>query len=245
MYSFTNFELVCCFMAVSNCCFLTWKKVSQEPGKVAWYSHLLKNFSQFVVIHTVKDFSVVNEAEVDVFLEFLCFFYDPTDVHNLISVSFAFSKSSLYIWKYSWSLAWRILSITLLACEMSVIMYQFEYFLALLFFWIRVKTDLFQAYGHCWIFQICWHIECSTFTTSSFRIWNSSAGIPSPSLALSILMFPKARGGGQEELPCVRGQRRWPRGATPGWRPGAVPEARGGSWEEQPEERWLHRHRKA
>ena len=150
MYSFTNFELVCCFMAVSNCCCLTWKKVSQEPGKVAWYSHLLKNFSQFVVIHTVKDFSVVNEAEVDVFLEFLCFFYDPTDVHNLISVSFAFSKSSLYIWKYSWSLAWRILSIALLACEMSVIMYQFEYFLKLLFFWITMKTDLFQSCDHCY-----------------------------------------------------------------------------------------------
>ena len=64
---------------------------------VVWYSHLFKNFPQFVVIHTVKGFSVVNETEVDVFLEFLCFFYDPTDVGNLISGSSAFSKSSLYI----------------------------------------------------------------------------------------------------------------------------------------------------
>ena len=65
------------------------------------YSHLLKNFPQFVVIHTVKGFSVVNEAEVDVFLEFSCFFYDPRDVGSLISGSSAFSKSSLYIWKFS------------------------------------------------------------------------------------------------------------------------------------------------
>ena len=62
---------------------------------MVWYSHLLKNFPQFVVIHTGKGFSVVNEAEVDVFLEFCCFFYDPTDVGNFVSGSSAFSKSSL------------------------------------------------------------------------------------------------------------------------------------------------------
>ena len=67
---------------------------------MVWYSHLLKNFPQFLVIHTVKDFSVVNEAEVDVFLELSCFFYDPTDVGNLISGSSVFSKSSLNIWKF-------------------------------------------------------------------------------------------------------------------------------------------------
>ena len=68
---------------------------------MAWYSHLLKNFPQSVVIHTVKGFSVVNQAEVDVFLEFACFFYDPTGVGSLISGSSAISKSSLYIWKFS------------------------------------------------------------------------------------------------------------------------------------------------
>ena len=68
---------------------------------MVWYSHLLKNFPQFVVIYTVKDFGVINKAEVDVFLEFPGFFYDPTDVGNLISGSSAFSKSSLYIWKFS------------------------------------------------------------------------------------------------------------------------------------------------
>ena len=67
---------------------------------MVWYSHLLKNFPQFLVIHTVKDFSVVNEAEVDVFLELSCFFYNPTDVGNLISGSSVFSKSSLNIWKF-------------------------------------------------------------------------------------------------------------------------------------------------
>ena len=66
-------------------------------------------------------------------------------------------------------------------------------FLALPFFGIEMKTDLFQSCGHCWVFQICQHIECSTFTASSFRIWNSSAGIPSPPPALFIMMFPKAK----------------------------------------------------
>ena len=68
---------------------------------MVWYSRLFKNFPQFVVIHTVKGFSVVNETKVDVFLEFSCFFYDPMDVGNLISGSSAFSKTSLYIWKFS------------------------------------------------------------------------------------------------------------------------------------------------
>ena len=72
-----------------------------------WYSHLLKNFPWFVVIHTVKDFSVVNEANV--FLEFSCFFDDPTDVGNLISGSSAFSKSSLYIRKFLFLGSWFLL----------------------------------------------------------------------------------------------------------------------------------------
>ena len=101
IYSFPNFEPVYCSTSGSNCCFLTCIQVSQETGKVVWYSHLFKNFPQVVVIHTVKGFSVVNEEEVDVLLEFSCFFYDPTDVGNLISGSSAFSKSSLNIWKFS------------------------------------------------------------------------------------------------------------------------------------------------
>ena len=88
-------------MSGSNCCFLTCIQISQEAGKVVWYSHLFKNFPQFVVIHTVKGFGVANKAEADVFLEFSCFFYDSTDVGNLISGSSAFSKSSLNIWKFT------------------------------------------------------------------------------------------------------------------------------------------------
>ena len=75
-------------------------QVSQEVGKVVWYSHSFKNFPHFVVIHIVKEFSVVNEAELAVLLEFSCFFCDPTNIGNLISGSSAFSKSSLYIWKF-------------------------------------------------------------------------------------------------------------------------------------------------
>ena len=87
-------ELTSFFGALSP---LAW----EGAGKVVWYSHLLKNFSQFAVIYTVKGFSVVNEAEVDVFLEFSCFFYDTTIVGSLISGPSAFSKSSLNIWKFS------------------------------------------------------------------------------------------------------------------------------------------------
>ena len=86
-------------MSRSNCCFLTCIQISPEAGQVVWYSHLLKNFPQFVVIHTVKGFSIVNEAEIDILLEFSCFFYDPTDVGSMISDSSAFSKFSLNIWK--------------------------------------------------------------------------------------------------------------------------------------------------
>ena len=68
---------------------------------MVWYSHLFKNFSQFVVIHTVKDFGIVNKSEVDAFLELACLFSDPTDVGNLISGSSAFSKSILNIWKFT------------------------------------------------------------------------------------------------------------------------------------------------
>ncbi|CAI9153766.1 unnamed protein product [Rangifer tarandus platyrhynchus] len=87
-------------MSSSNCCFLTCIQVSQEASKVVWYSHVFNNFPQFVVLHTVEGFSVVNEAKVDVFLEFPCFFCDPINVGNLVSGSSAFSKSNLNIWKF-------------------------------------------------------------------------------------------------------------------------------------------------
>ena len=178
-------------MPSSNCCFLTCIQVSQEAGQVVWYSHLFQNFPQFAVIHTVKGFGIVNKAEIDIFLELSCFFNDPADVGNLISGSSVFSKSSLNIWKFTvhillkpglenfehyFTRVWD-------ECNCAVVW---------AFFGIGMKTDLFQSCGHCWVFQICWHIESSTFTASSFRIWNSSTGIPSPPLDLFIVMFPKA-----------------------------------------------------
>ena len=177
-------------MSSSNCCFLTYIQISQDSGKVIWYSHLFQNFPQFIVIHTVKGFGVVNKEEIDVFLELSCFIDDPTDVDNLISGSSAFSKSILNIWKFT-------VHILLTPC-----LENFEHYFASVwdeysvvvwtFFGIGMKTDLFQSCGHCWDFQICWHIECSTFTASSFRIWSSSTGIPSPPPALFVMMLPKA-----------------------------------------------------
>ena len=124
----------------------------------------------------------------------------PSDTGNLISVSSAFSKSSLFIWKFSLQVLLKpILKIFehYLAsmwneCNCAVV-WTFLEILAknFLLFAIRMRTDLFHFYGHCWVFQICWCIECNTSTVSSFRMQNSSARIPSPPLALFTVMLPK------------------------------------------------------
>ena len=88
-------------MSSSNCCFLTCIQVSQQAGQVVWYSLLFQNFPQFIVIHTVKGFGIVNKAEIDVFLELSCFLDDPADVGNLISGSSAFPKTSQIIWNFT------------------------------------------------------------------------------------------------------------------------------------------------
>ena len=88
-------------MSSSNCCFLTCIQVSQEADQVVWYSHLFQNFPQFIVIHTVKGFIIVNKAEIDVFMELSSFFDDLSDFGNLISASSVFSKTSLNIWKFT------------------------------------------------------------------------------------------------------------------------------------------------
>ena len=142
---------------LAGACPLTCIQISQEAGEVVWYSHLFQNFPQFVVIHTVKSFSIVNEAEVDVFLELSCFFDDPADIGNLIFGSSAFSKSILNIWKFSvhvllkpslenfehyFASVWDKYNCAVVECS-----------LALPFFGIGMKTDLFQSCGHCWVFQ--------------------------------------------------------------------------------------------
>ena len=181
-------------MSSSNCCFLTCIPISQEAGQVVWYSHLFQNFPQFIAIHTVKGFGIVNKAEVGIFLELSCFFDDPVDVGNLISGSSVFSKSSLNIWK--------LMVHILLKPGLE----NFEHYFAnmwddsnfvlaffrIAFFGTGMKSDLFQSCGHCWVFQMCWHIECNTFMASSFRIWNRSAGILSPPVALLVVILPKA-----------------------------------------------------
>ena len=183
-------------MSSSNCCFLTCIQISQEAGQMVWYPHLFQNFPQFIVIHTVKGFGIVNKAEIDVFLEISCFFHDPADVGNLISSSSAFSKTSLNIWKFMVHILLKpgledfehYFASMWDECSCVVVWT----FFALPFFGVGIKTDLFQSCSRCWVFQMWWHIEYSTFTASSFRIWNSSTGIPSPPLVLFIVMLPKA-----------------------------------------------------
>ena len=131
------------------------------------------------------------------FLWTYIFFYDPMGVGNLIFDSSAFSKSSLNTWKLlvhillkpglenfenNFASIWDKYNC---AVQLNILWHCF-------FFGIGMKPDLSQSCGHCWAFQTCWHIKCSTFTASSFRNCNSSAGIPSPPLALFIVMLPKA-----------------------------------------------------
>ena len=159
-------------MSSSNCCFLTCIQISQEAGHVVWYSHLFQNFPQFVLIHIVKGFGIVNKAEVDVFLKLSYFFDDPADVGNLISGSSAFSKSSLNIWKFMVHILLKpglqnfkhYFTSLWDKCDCVVVCAS----LALPFFQIGMRTVLFQSCGHCWDFQICWHIECSALTASSY-----------------------------------------------------------------------------
>ena len=124
----------------------------------------------------------------------LVFFYDPTYVGNLTSGSSAFSKSSLNLRKF---LVHILLNPSLENFEHYFASMWDEFncelvwtFFDIAFFGIGMKADLFQSCDHSWVFQICWHIECGTFTASSFGIWNSSAGIPSPPLALFVVMLP-------------------------------------------------------
>ena len=144
-------EPVCCSMSSSNWWFLTCIQISQEAGQVVWYSHLFQNFPQFIVIHTVKGFGIVNKAEIDVSLELSCFFYDPTNVGNLISDSSAFSKSSLKIWKFSAHVLLKPhlenFGITLLACEMSAIVGVVWAFFGIAFLW---------NWNENWPFPVLW-----------------------------------------------------------------------------------------
>ena len=143
-------------------CFLTCRQVTQETGKMIWYSPLFRSISKSVMIHTVKNFSIVNWTEVNAFFNFPCFLYNQVNVGNLISGFSAFYKPNLNIWHFSvhimLKLSLKDLSITLLVWEMSATVQGFEHCLVLPFLEIRIRADLFQSCGHCWVFKICWHI---------------------------------------------------------------------------------------
>ena len=151
--SFPDLEPVCCSMSSFN--LLTCIQTSQETGKVVWYSHLFKNFPQFIVIHTVKSFGIVNKAKVNFFWNSLALsmIQRMLAIWSLVPPPFLnpawISGSSRFT--YWWCLAWRILSITLLACEMSAIVSYSEHSLALPFLGVGMKTDLFKSCGHCWV----------------------------------------------------------------------------------------------
>ena len=142
------------------------------------------------MIHTLKGFSVHSQWSGSRYFSGILFFYDPTDVGNLISGSSTFSTTNLYIWKF------------LVNILLKPSLKDFEHYFASMwnvrncsvvwtFFRIGMKTDLYQSCGHSWVFQICWN-ECSTLTTTSFRIWNSSAEILSSPLAFCIVILLKA-----------------------------------------------------
>ena len=143
MYSFSYLEPVCCSMSSSNCCLLTCIQVSQEAGQEVWYSHLFQNFPQFVLIHIVKGFGIVNKPEVDFFWNSLPFLMiqQMLGIWSLGPLPFlnpAWTSGSSWF-TYYWILACRILSITLLACEISVIVWLFEHSLTLPFFGLEWK----------------------------------------------------------------------------------------------------------
>ena len=142
----------------------------------------------------VKGFSIVNEAEVYVFLKFPCFFYDPINVGNIISGSSAFSKTSWNIWKFTVHILLKpglenfehYFASVWDECNCVVVWA----FFGIAFLWDWNENWPFPVLWPLLSFPNLWHIECSTFTASSFRIWNSTTGIPSPPLALFVVMLP-------------------------------------------------------
>ena len=159
------------FHVSSHYCFLTCIQISQEAIQVLWYSHRFQNFPQFIVIHTVKGFDIVNKAEMENFMKLSCFFDYPDDIGNLISGSSAFSKSSLNIWKFLVHILLKpgledfehYFASMWVECNCAVVWTFFG-----IVFVIGMNTEIFLSCGHCRVFQICWHIECSSLTASSF-----------------------------------------------------------------------------
>ena len=181
MDSFSYLEPVCCSMSTSNCCFLNCIQVSQEAGQVVRYSYLFQNFPQFIVIHTIKGFGIVKNAEIDVFLEVSCFFDDAADVGYLISGFSAFCKTSLNIWKFTvhvllkpclenfkhhFTSMWD-------ECNCAVVWA----FFGIAFLWDWDETDLFRSCGHCWVFLPFIHL---LINISQFAFYSIISYLPPP-----------------------------------------------------------------
>ena len=169
-------------MSSSNCCFLTCIQVSQEAGQVVWYSHLFQNFPQFIVIHTIKQkymffWNSLAFSMIQWILAIWSLFPLPFLKPSCISGNSWF--------RYCWSLAWRILSITLLVCEMSAIV---PYSLSILWHCLSLGLEWKLTFSSSMATADFSKFVCSTFTASSFRIWNSSTGIRSPPLALFVMI---------------------------------------------------------
>ena len=147
----------------------------EKPGRLqSMGSQRVRHNWATSLTHTVKDFNIVVETEIGVFLEFPCFPYVPGNVgNNLISASSSFSKPSLDIWKFLVNImlkpSMQDFSMTLPAWEMSAIVWWLAHSLVLPVLGITMRIDLFQSCGHCWVFQICWHSECKTLMASSFK----------------------------------------------------------------------------
>ena len=172
------------------------------------------------MIHTSEVLAQSMKQKKIFFLEFSCFFYDPMDVGNLISGSSAFSKSNLNIWTFSIHILLKsslenfehYFTSVWDECNCGIVWT----FFGTAFLWNWKENWFFLSCGHCQVFQICWHIECSTLITSSFRIWNTSTGIPLPLLALFIVMLPKAHLTSHFKMPGSR----WV--ITPSWLSGSL-----------------------
>ena len=181
-------------MSSFNCCFLTHIQVSQETDNVVWYSHIFKTLPVSGDPHS-RDFSIVSEAAVDIFLEFPCFFNDPADVGILISGSSAFFKHSLNIWKFS---VYILLKLSLKNFEHNPAgLWKHNFMLVCTFFVIALLWD----WNENWPLLVLWPLQnfpnllaywVQHLTASSFRILNSSAGILSSPLVLFIVIFLKA-----------------------------------------------------
>ena len=186
-------------MSSSNCCFLTCIQVSQESGQVVWYSHILQNFPQFIMIHAVEGFGIANKAEIDVFLELSCFFDDAEGLAIWSLVPLPFLKTSLNIWKFS------------VHVLLKPGLENFEHYFTRVWdecncvvLWAFFGIAFLRDWNENGPFPVlwpllsfpnllaCWMQHFYRIWNSTFRIWNSSTGIPSHPLVLFIVMLSKA-----------------------------------------------------